>query len=82
MVVTIHLVSARTGSVEEIGRMHIFNERFHSSRRADYGVKVMRRGTKDKVQRTGEVSNWPRQSYNVWRLVLRALMSAFPEERG
>ena len=35
----------------------------------------------DRVQRRGEVSNWPKQSYSIWRLVLRALLSAYPEEK-
>jgi len=33
------------------------------------------------VTRTGEVKNYPRLSYNIWRLVLRALRSSFPEEK-
>ena len=33
------------------------------------------------TQRWGEVKNYPRLSYNVWRLVSRALRSAFPEEK-
>jgi hypothetical protein len=34
-----------------------------------------------KATRTGSVHDYPRQSYNVWRLVIRALLSCFPEER-
>lgn len=33
------------------------------------------------IQRTGRVENFPRQSYSIWRLVFRALLSAFPEEK-
>ena len=33
------------------------------------------------VIRKGEVKNYPRLSYNIWRLVLRALRDAFPEEK-
>jgi len=66
---------------KELGRMHIINKGSGSLIRGDYGVKVMRRGTKDKVQRTGEVTSYPRESYSVWRLVMRALKSAFPEEK-
>ena len=32
------------------------------------------------AMRTGRVTNYPRDSYNVWRLVCRALRAAFPEE--
>jgi len=38
-------------------------------------VKALKKAT-----RVGEVLNYPRLSYNVWRLVSRALRSAFPEE--
>jgi len=31
--------------------------------------------------RTGNIKNYPRLSYNVWRLVIRSLLSAFPEEK-
>lgn len=33
-----------------------------------------------KATRTGEVRGYPRLAYNVWRLIARALLSAFPEE--
>lgn len=35
----------------------------------------------DKVLRKGEVHAYPRLAYNIWRLVMRALRSAFPEEK-
>ncbi len=65
----------------ELGRMHIANVG-GSATRGDYKVKVMRKGTERTVQREGEVTNYPRQSYSVWRLVQRALRSAFPEEKS
>lgn len=34
-----------------------------------------------KATRTARVENYPRLSYSVWRLVLRALKSCFPEEK-
>lgn len=33
-----------------------------------------------KAARTGEVKDYPRLAYNVWRLVARALLASFPEE--
>lgn len=30
--------------------------------------------------RSGEVHDYPRLSYNVWRLIIRALKKCFPEE--
>jgi len=81
---------------KEIGRMYIGNVG-GTDERGDYEVAVCRRGiqscpwphgyddddTKKRPQpaRIGEVKNYPRLSYSVWRLVMRALKSAFPEER-
>lgn len=48
-----------------------------SPRQAGIVRQLVRRAT-----RSGTVKNYPRLSYNVWRLVLRALRSAFPEEKG
>lgn len=78
--------------VEEIGRTFIWNTGEGSYDRGDYGVAVLKKGydpetakgpvlAKDHVYRRGEVFNYPRLSYNVWRLIIRALRSAFPEEQ-
>lgn len=74
----------------EIGRAFIANVG-GSMARGDYQIAVNRRGTQatppemlgtgPKALRTGAVKNYPRQSYNMWRLVIRALLDAFPEER-
>lgn len=87
LVVKIELHSAITGEISEIGTMLIDNVG-GSHERGDYRVKV---GKKDhagnivkvwkKPARTGFVKDYPRLSYNVWRLVSRALRSAFPEEK-
>ena len=68
----------------ELGRMHLTNQFVRSvlnPKRGDYKVEVMRRGTKDKVQRHGTVRDYPRQAYNIWRLIFRALKETFPEEK-
>lgn len=88
--VTIELESAVTGKTTKIGQMHIWNKGNGTRDTGNYGVVVCRRGSFDvpfgqvpaAVTRTGEVLNYPRLSYNVWRLVIRALLSAFHEERG
>ncbi len=65
-----------------------------SPKLGDYGVAVLKKGqegtfdeddyhtwrkpSEDKTTRKGEVTNYPRLSYNVWRLITRALKSAFP----
>jgi hypothetical protein len=77
--------------VTEIGRMYIWNKG-GTHDRGDYGVAVMEEGKfeldpKVRVEdqthicRKAEVMNYPRLSYNVWRLITRALRGAFPEEK-
>jgi len=58
-------------------------------KRGNYRIGVHRRGKVFtnpgallKPLREGSVKDYPRLSYNVWRLVIRALLSAFPEEKG
>jgi len=92
IVVRIELHSAITGNVTEIGVMRIGNVG-GTCERGDYEVRVQKRAERELIvgadfegwdkptTRTGEVKNYPRLSYNVWRLVLRALRSAFPEEK-
>lgn len=71
----------------EIGRTYIANEG-GSLTRGDYGVRVCRRGRFEqtsfestKFARSARVLEYPRLRFNIWRLVLRALAAAFPEER-
>lgn len=91
IIVKIELWSAVTRKATEIGRMHIINDGTGNMLRRNYKVEVVRRGatatTPDgapaeavPVTRRGEVRAFPSLSYNVWRLVTRALLSAFPEE--
>lgn len=65
----------------EIGRMHITNKGTNTGNRGDYRVDLMRRGTTDKVLRTGDVDNFPRKSNSVWKLVLKSLRTVFSEEK-
>ncbi len=73
----------------ELGRTYI-NNTGGTDDRGEYDVRVCRKGKLDFLKdvlrgrgplRTGHVSDYPRLSYNVWRLVLRALLEAFPEEK-
>lgn len=88
LVLKLELHSARTGEVKEIGRTIIANAGSGTSKRGDYTVKVGKKSKEfsntkvwRKPLRTGEVKNYPRLSHNVWRLVIRSLLSAFPEEK-
>lgn len=85
IVVKVELHSAITKQVTLIGSAIIHNVG-GTKERGNYKVAV---GNKSKLgltdimanpQRVGEVNNYPRVSYNIWRLVIRALRSAFPEE--
>lgn len=98
LVVKIELHSAVTGKVSTIGKMIIGNMGTGTEARGDYRVAVGKKPTaRDKLGglrwqgldqiwlhplREGEVKDYPRLSYNVWRLVIRALLSAFPEEKN
>lgn len=73
----------------EIGRAYIANVGGDATR-GNYDVAVCRRNTTavpvpihpegPKPTRVGAVNDYPRLSYNMWRLIVRALRSAFPEE--
>lgn len=91
LVVKIELWPKGDGNkAREIGRTYIANVS-GGGKRADYKVAVCRKGSTKcpflinsrstvKAAREGEVRDFPRLSYNVWRLIVRALKSAFPEE--
>jgi len=86
LVVKIEMHSARTGKITELGNMIIANDGTGEPNRGNYNVIVGRRGqhwrtAPKRPVRTGRVENFPRNAYSVWRLVLRALRSAYPEEK-
>ena len=90
IVVKLEVHSALTGEIKEIGRAIIANVG-GALGRGDYKIRVARRQSDakafsnqdifDNPLRVGSVQNYPRQSYNVWRLISRTLRAAFPEER-
>jgi hypothetical protein len=80
IVIKVELHSARTGKISQLGKMHISNDgTVLNQTRGNYNVEVLRKGS-DRVARRGKVYDFPKASYNIWRLVFRALRSAFPEE--
>jgi hypothetical protein len=91
--VTIELDSFITGKTTVLGVMCIANKGdAPSPDRGNYKVAVLKKNmthlvkrhvmpSGDKVLRTGEVLDYPRLAYNVWRLVIRSLKSCFPEEK-
>lgn len=89
IVVTVELISAIDGRREVLGTMIIANDgKQEDPRLGDYDVKVGNkrdvgnlRAVYHQPQRTGRLERYPRLAYNIWRLVSRALRSAFPEEK-
>lgn len=89
IVVEVKLISAITGRETLLGSAIIANDgTSRDPKKGDYDVKVARKpdaGDLKKVWakplRTGRVENYPRLAFNMWRLVIRALAAAFPEER-
>lgn len=77
--------------MREIGRMYIANDG-GTAQIGNYRVGVCRKGTTEvpqpvyskgpKPTRQGEVKGFPRKSYSVWRLIARAILECFPEEKG
>ena len=88
IVVKIELWSAVTGNVTELGRTYIWNDgTCEDPKRGNYNVSVCKKGKFKppiiyrNMTRRGRVENYPRASYNIWRLIIRSLKSAFPEEK-
>lgn len=91
IIVTVQLASAVTGETTMLGRMAIDNQGDSlDPKRGNYGVRVARKDLAvsgdprmfDMPLRRATVLDYPRLSYNMWRLVLRALTAAFPEEKA
>jgi hypothetical protein len=89
IVVRVELHGAVSKRVTLLGAMVIANDGSSQvAGRGNYDVRVARKtdaadlgkALRDPLRR-GRVERYPRLSYNVWRLVLRALAAAFPEER-
>lgn len=85
--VTIELMSAITGRTSMLGRMFIANDGGGTVERGNYNVAVAKKGYQPElwpidhaVARTGKVTDYPRLAYNVWRLIARSVLAAFPEE--
>ena len=95
IVVKIELWSARTRTKKLIGMTVISNDgTLLHAKRGNYDVAVANRASLrgehetltaakavENPVRRGRVEDFPKESYNIWRLVIRALRSAFPEEK-
>jgi hypothetical protein len=86
LVVKVELHSAITGKIKPLAQMIIANTG-GTEKRGNYVVKIAHqrqigdlRSNWHEPQREGIVENYPRVSYHVWRLVLRALRSTYPQE--
>lgn len=89
IVVKVELHSARTKKVKILAAaiIHNISKKGVDPKKGDYEVLVAKKTDVNNLKksyskplRRGQVLNYPRLSYNVWRLIIRALLSAFPEE--
>ena len=78
--VTVELIPFGVGIPQRLGVMHIANDGTGTKNRGNYKAHVYRKGSWQ-IAREGIVTNYPRLSYNIWRLVVRCLRSAFPGEK-
>ena len=75
--VIVEIVPGGFGRARRLGTMYIANDGTGDVMSGNYTVKAT---TDRDDDRYGEVKDYPRLRTNVWRLVARALLSAFPEE--
>jgi len=74
----------------EIGRTYIYNAG-GTMRKGDYEARVCRKNkwsfklddlrSGKGFTRTGRIEGHPRLSQNIWRLIVKALLACFPEEK-
>lgn len=74
ILVTVHLVSARTGRVRELGRVGITNDDTGNASLRNYDATAYRRGTFSPIRR-GRVEHHASRSKPIWALVEKALRS-------
>lgn len=87
--ITVELLSARTGKRSILGIMDISNDGENKNpKRGNYMGRVYNKRAAQEgnlnnsnIQRVGNIKDFPRHSYVVWRLVLRMLRDMYPEEK-
>lgn len=82
--VTIQLISARTGKVETLGVMDMWNmgDRPAIITKHNYGGRIYKRNTKNptgKVHKEGVLEGYQREAYSVWVMVYRMLKTLLPD---
>ena len=82
IIVTVQKQNEKTGNSTLIGRM-ILKETSRSKKKANYHVILGRknqalRDTLDSPMRVCEVLEYPRKSYVIWKLIVRALSTLYP----
>lgn len=91
IVVKVELHSAITGKITTLGQAVIANDGKHGANSlGNYDMSVANKRTAqagdlqktiEKAARRGRITNFPRKSYSIWRMVTRLLLDAFPEEQ-
>ena len=84
IVIKAELHSARNGKISELGRMHICNDGKRTRedhKRGTYNVTLFRKRS-DKVLRSGVIEDWPRFSYSIWKMIIAAIDSVYPNPKS
>lgn len=81
IIVKVELHSAITNNITLLGVLKICNDGTSNIKeRGNYDVYMYRKNNLNQVLRQGKVTNYPRLSYSIFKLVCRAIKSIFPEE--
>lgn len=78
IIVSVHLQSARDGSITELARMHMCNDGTSAGERRNYFAKVFRGRSKEQldrlqVNREDFIQDWPSDQVHIWNLIATAL---------
>lgn len=80
ILIKVELHSVRTGKITELARAKLCND--GTSLNPNRGFYDCTFIGKQSHMRLSSVRNFPRKSYIIWRLILRALVAAYPEEHS
>lgn len=75
ILITVELVSARTGKREVLGKAEIYNDATGTPSRGNYVAKLYKRGENfgGSVWKAGRIEDFPRKRLLMWDLLFRVL---------
>lgn len=79
IVVTVHLVSAIDGSVQQLAQMHIANDGTGTLQKRNYDAYTLRGRSAEAFktivkQKEARLENWPSDRLHIWNLVTALLV--------